>query len=100
MTSMAIARAQKILVTDCIRIPLCWKTPTSVIARDRAVVRRLAVRQVEHHLVDVAPAPAFRRIIALDDGMSGRVKMFRRVPVWRIVAAADMAATPANPQMQ
>ena len=71
----------------------------SIVARDRTVVRRLAVRQIEHHLVDVAPAPAFRRIVALDDRMAGGVEMLGRVLVRRIVAAADMAAGAAEPQM-
>src|SRR5882762_4800650 len=78
----------------------CSKIQTSVIARDRAVVRRLALRQVEHDFVEVAPAPSLRRIVALDDGMAGGMEMFGRVLVGRVVAAADVAAGPADPQMQ
>src|ERR1700680_5144642 len=60
----------------------------------------LAVRQVEQHFIDIAPAPALRRIVALDDRMLGGVEMFGGVLVGGIVAAADMAASAADPQMQ
>src|SRR4051812_44196331 len=72
----------------------------SIVARDRTVVRCLPRRQVEHDFVDIAPAPALRRIVALDDRMPGGVKMFGRMLVGRIVAAADMAAAAADPQVQ
>src|SRR5262249_33533314 len=71
-----------------------------IVARDRPLLRRLPFRQVEQHLVDIAPAPALRRIIALDHGMAGGLEMCSRVLVGRIVAAADMAASSANAQMQ
>ena len=54
-----------------------------------------AIAEVEHDLVDVTPAPAFRRIIAFDDRMARLVKMLCGVAVRRIVATADMAAGPA-----
>src|SRR5450432_4646841 len=63
-------------------------------------MRRLPLRQIEHHLVDIAPASALRRIVTLDDRVPGGVEMSGRVLVRRIVAAADMAAAAANPQMQ
>ena len=63
-------------------------------------MRGLAVRQIEQHFVDIAPAPAFRRIVALDDRMAGGVEMLGGVRVGRIVAAADVAAGAADPQMQ
>src|SRR5882757_4809840 len=63
-------------------------------------MRRLAFRQVEQHLVDIAPAPTLRRIVALDHGMGGGMEMRGRVLVRGIVAAADMAAGAADPQMQ
>ena len=52
----------------------------SVIARDRAPCGVL-VGQVDDHLVDVAPAPALGRIVALDDRMAGGVEVRGRVPV-------------------
>src|SRR3954449_5176289 len=72
----------------------------SVVARYRSVVWSFSVRQVEQHFVDIAPAPAFRRIVAFDHRMGGGMEMRGRVLVRRIVAAADMAAGAADPQMQ
>src|ERR1700730_11030657 len=63
-------------------------------------MRGLALRQIEEHLIDVAPAPALGRIVSLDHRMAGGVKMLGRVLVGGIVAAADMAAAAADPQMQ
>ena len=63
-------------------------------------MRRLAIRQIEHHLIDIAPAPAFRRVVAFDNRMLGGVKMLGRMFVGRIVATADMPAGPADSQMQ
>ena len=57
-------------------------------------------RKIEHYFIDVTPAPPFRRIIGLDDPVPGRVKMFCSVPVWRLIAATDMATDAADPQMQ
>src|SRR5258708_19088959 len=59
-----------------------------------------SVRQIEQDFIDKTPAPSFRRIIALDDRMLGGVEMLGCVLVWRIVAAADVAARAADPQMQ
>src|ERR1700733_12301923 len=72
----------------------------SIIPRNRTVMRRLPVRQIEQDFIHIAPAPSFRRIVAFDDGMSGGVEMFGGMFVGRIIAAADMAATSADPQMQ
>src|SRR2546428_9754499 len=71
----------------------------SDVTGDRAEVRRGAVGQVEGHFVDVAPAPPFRRIVALDDGVAARVEVLGGGPVRRVVAAADVAAGPAEPQV-
>jgi hypothetical protein len=46
----------------------------------------------------ITPAPTFRRIIGLDDRVFCRVKMFCCVPVWRLIAATDMATGAADPQ--
>jgi hypothetical protein len=40
-----------------------------------------------------------RRIVAFDYGVAGFVEMGGCVPVRRIIAAADMATDPAEPQM-
>src|SRR5229473_4577917 len=63
-------------------------------------MRRLSVRKIEQDFIDIAPAPAFRRIVALDDRMLGGVEVLGRVLVGGIVAAADMTAAAADPQMQ
>jgi len=62
-------------------------------------VRRGAIAEVEHHLVDVTPSPAFRRVIAFDDRMASSVKVLGGVTVRRVVATADMTAGPAEAQM-
>src|ERR1700730_2894714 len=77
-----------------------WLSAQSVIAGDRADMRGGAIGQVEHHLVDVAPPPAFGRVIAFDDRVARLVKMLGGVAVRRVVATADIAAGPAEPQMQ
>src|SRR5882757_1245748 len=71
----------------------------SIVARDRPVMRCHPVGKIQHDLVHIAPPPAFRGIIAFDDRMAGGVEMLGRMLVLRIVAAADMAAAPAEPQM-
>ncbi len=63
-------------------------------------MRRLAFRKIEQDFVHVTPAPSFRRIVAFYNGMPGGVEMLGRVRIGRIVAAADMAAGAADPQMQ
>src|ERR1700733_15192394 len=72
----------------------------SIIPRNRTVMRRLPVRQIEQDFIHIAPAPSFRRIVAFDDGMSGGVEMFGGMFIGRIVAAADMAAAAEDPQMK
>jgi hypothetical protein len=73
---------------------------TSVKSGNRTKMRRRPARKIEHHFIDVTPAPPFRRIIGLDDRVPGRVKMFCCVPIWRLIAATDMAAGATDPQMQ
>src|ERR1043166_8383356 len=71
----------------------------SNITRDRPELWRRAIGQIEHDLVDVAPAPALGRIIALDHRMAGGAEMFGGVAVGRAVAAADVPAGAAQPQV-
>ena len=63
-------------------------------------MRCLSARKIEHYLVDITPAPPFRWIEGFDDRVPGGVKMFCCVPIWRLVAATDMATGTADPQMQ
>src|SRR5881397_934580 len=76
-----------------------FRDGASDVPRDRAVVRGRAAGEVERHLVDVAPSPTFGRVVAFDDRMAGRVEVLGGVMVRRAVAAADVAARPAEPQM-
>ena len=69
------------------------------VPRDGTILRRRVVAEIEHDLVFVTPAPTLRGIVALDDGVPCLMKMFRGMPVGRIVAAADMAAGPADAQV-
>src|ERR1700750_1142871 len=63
-------------------------------------MRRLAVGQIEDDLVEITPAPAFGRIVALDDRMAGGMEMRGRVLVRGVVGAADVTAGAADPQVQ
>src|SRR4051794_40876223 len=68
-------------------------------ARDGAELRRGPIREVERHLVDVAPAPALGRVVAFDDRMPGGVEVRGRMLVGRAVAAAHVAAGAADAQV-
>jgi len=56
--------------------------------------------RVKHDLVNVAPTPVLAGLERLDDRMMAGVKVFRRVSVWRRVAAANVAAGQAKAQVQ
>src|SRR5690606_2943426 len=75
----------------------CNQVPSLDVTRNRPELRRL-VWQRDFHFIDIAPAPAFRRVIAFDDRVRSGVEMRGGVPVRRIVAAADVAATAAQAQ--
>jgi hypothetical protein len=63
-------------------------------------MRCLSTRKIEHYFVYITPAPPFRWIKGFDDRVPGGVKMFCSVPIWRLIAATDMAAGATDPQMQ
>jgi hypothetical protein len=67
-------------------------------ARDWTVVRRLAC-QIDFDVIDIAPAPSLRRVVALNNRMTGRFKVLPGMTIGRLVAATDVTATPAKPQM-
>src|ERR1700712_1027008 len=71
-----------------------------VVTRDRANLCRNILAKVEHHFFHIAPAPAFGGIIAFDDGMLAAVKMLGGMLAAGLVAAADMAARAADPQVK
>ena len=64
-----------------------------------AVPPLMVAAKVQTNFIDIAPSPPFRRIVAFDDRMAGLAEMLGSVTVWRAVAAADMAARPAEAQM-
>jgi hypothetical protein len=49
--------------------------------------------------INVAPTPVFAWLERSDYRVPGGVEMFRRVFILRVVAAADMPAGPAQPQV-
>lgn len=61
-------------------------------------MRRLA-RQVDLNIVNITPAPALWRVVALDDRMTGRFKVSTGVTIGRLIAATDVPAIAAEPQM-
>src|SRR5690606_17110566 len=54
---------------------------------------------LEHHLVEVAPEPVLARLEALDEGVAGGVVMGGGVAAGRAVAAPDVAARGAAPEV-
>src|ERR1700755_1426151 len=72
----------------------------SVVTRNGPDLCRGVTTQIEHHLVDITPAPAFRRAIAFDDRMLGVVEVLGGVLAAGLVTAADMAAGAADPQVK
>ena len=84
------------------RFRLAWglRAPSpSDKSRDRLVLRGRIRSKVEKHFIDVAPTPPLGRIVALDDRMLGGMEVLRGMPPGRLVAASDMTASPANPQV-
>ena len=73
---------------------------TSVVSWDRTTLRGGVVSKVEHHLVDEAPSPTFRRVVTLDDGVLGRVEMLGRVATRRLVATTNVTAGTADPKVK
>jgi hypothetical protein len=71
-----------------------------VITGNRTNLRGDIAGQIEHHFVNIAPTPAFRRIIGFDDRVLRHAEMFCGVSIWRLVAATDMTAAAADTQMQ
>ena len=67
-------------------------------AGDRAVVRRLAWK-FDLDVINVAPTPTLRRVVALDNRMTARFKVPTGVSMGRLIAATDMPALAAEPQV-
>src|SRR3982750_896769 len=62
-------------------------------------MRRLMSPKIERLFVDEAPTPRVRRIIRLHDWMAGLMEVSCCMLILRAVTAADVAASPADPQM-
>ena len=92
MTTCVEYRARPYRAFEC-------ATSGSVIARYWSVRRRRAVAQIEHDLVDIAPAPALGWVVTFDDRVPCLPEVPRRMPVRRLVAAPDMATGPTQAQM-
>src|SRR6185312_5365899 len=60
---------------------------------------RHAIGQIQRDFVHIAPSPSFGRIVAFDDGMSGRVEMPGSVAMRRGIATSHVATGPAQPQV-
>jgi hypothetical protein len=74
--------------------------PTNLIVTwDRSVLRCRVVSQVEEHLIYVAPAPAFRRIITFDNQMTLCMIMTGRMATWRLIATTNVTASTADSEM-
>ena len=64
------------------------------------VRRGWGIFEFKEELVRVAPVPPFAGFKGADDGMLRRLVVLGGVAVLGVVAAADMAACRAHPQMQ
>jgi hypothetical protein len=63
-------------------------------------LRRGVVFEIDHDRVDIAPAPTFRRIVSLDDGMFGCVEMRCCMAHGRLITAAHVTAGSADAQVK
>jgi hypothetical protein len=58
-----------------------------------------AIGQIEHDIIDIAPAPTFGWIVAFDNRMADRVEMFGCVSMRRVVATSHMPTSAAYSKM-
>src|SRR5918993_1777246 len=82
---------------------MSWWRPASMAAgqrrgRDAGLTAHLG--DAHEHLLLVAPRPDLVRLERADDRMAGCGVVGRRVPVGRVVAAADVAALQADAQVE
>jgi hypothetical protein len=57
------------------------------------------VGEFDDCLVDKAPSPTFGRIVALDYGVAGLLKMLGSMVTDGVIATSDMTAFPAEPEV-
>ena len=77
----------------------CRHPAALIIAGKWAALRRRAIREIKEYFIDETPTPTFRRVVALNDGMSSGMKMLGRVPPRRLVATPHVSAGSADPQV-
>ena len=68
-------------------------------AWDWSILRRL-VFKLDLDIIHIAPSPPLRRIVALDDRMTRFPEVGAGMAVRGLVAASDVPACAANPEMQ
>ena len=68
-------------------------------ARSNPASRGEPARGLGHYLIHVAPCPALGRLEGNDERVACRVKVLRGVAAGRVVAATDVAASEAKPQV-
>ena len=56
----------------------------------------LVSAEIEHLLIDVAPAPRIRGVVGFHDRMAGRMIMLSRMFIYRTITAADMTTLAAQ----
>ena len=61
--------------------------------------RQLSLRKIDFYFVDEAPAPVFAGFKRAHDGVLGAMEMLGGVLVFGGIAAADVAALHAQPEM-
>src|SRR5882757_2642119 len=52
-----------------------FDAPALVIARERSALRCRPIREIKEYFIDEAPTPAFRGVVAFNDGMSSGMEM-------------------------
>ena len=61
-------------------------------------MRRLAWK-VDFNIVNIAPTPPLRRVVALDDGVARGFEVFSSVTMGGLIAASDVPAIATQAQM-
>jgi hypothetical protein len=74
--------------------------PTNLkITWDWSILRCRIVSQVKEHFIHVTPAPAFGRIITLDDQVMCSMIMTGCMPTRRLIATTNLSTSPADSEM-
>jgi hypothetical protein len=79
--------------------PRCRLDGYAMLPRMLSPYQPLSSDSAQENFIDVTPRPIFTRLKRSNDGMRGRVKMFRGVAIRRRVTATHMSARQAKSQM-